>query len=373
MASQQPYGGPTALAFSKYASPRLRKAQFAFPPAVSSTHSSPTKNTIATKEQLAASHDESALQMANQNFDAELAVAQGNALKAEVDKHAAKFSRTVSSAVTNTRQLLGLIREAVKKEDASALKTVDDLWVELEQLFEAAKGAKNALPEFLEKQRNNMALYHSSVMNETYHDSQEELNIQNKKVNLQHGLILEHQQAFQDYRAQTAAKLKELEDLQERVSCLTLEKGNFRGEIDKYAQLLEQEQSTKAEDLKKAEALQKELETLTTSKKQLLSEIDELQKTINDLQEKMQAAEHKITDRFTTELKASADLLAKETAKSASLNTLVNTLKEHESNIKMEMEKVKAENKMVNEKYSRIAAEHSQAFSVRIYIELVDT
>jgi chromosome segregation ATPase len=191
------------------------------------------------------------------------------------------------------------------------------------------------------------------------------------QVNLQHGLILEHQQAFQDYKAQTASKLKDLEDLQERVSRLTLEKGNFRGEIDKYTQLLEREQITKVEDLKKAEVLQEELESLVASKKQLLTEVDSLQKTISGLLEKMQDAAQELTDRFTTELKEKTDLLAKETAKAASLNTLINNLKDQEGNVKMEIAKVKAESKLMNDKYNRIAAEHSQAFSVRKDIVLV--
>jgi chromosome segregation ATPase len=192
------------------------------------------------------------------------------------------------------------------------------------------------------------------------------------QVNLQHGLILEHQQAFQDYKAQTASKLKDLEDLQERVSRLTLEKGNFRGEIDKYAQLLEREQTIRVEDLKKAEALQKELESLVASKKQLLTEVAGLQKTISDLQEKMQGAAQGLTDRFTAELKEKTDLLAKETTKAASLNTLINNLKSQESNAKMEIAKVKAESKLMSDKYNRMAAEHSQAFSVRkdIVLEL---
>lgn len=183
MAPQNAYGGPTALAYSKYASPSVKRAQpVGFPAAVSSTKSAPANDTIATTEQIAASHSESAIDVANHNSDAQLAIAQGNALKEEVEQHAAKFSRTVSAAVTNTRQLLELIREAVQKEDPDALKSVDDLWTELEQLFQAAQGTKEALPNFLEKQRNNMALYHASVMNETYRDSQDELNMQYKKV-----------------------------------------------------------------------------------------------------------------------------------------------------------------------------------------------
>jgi hypothetical protein len=162
MAPQNAYGGPTALAYSKYASPSAKRAQPAsFPAAVSSTKSAPANDTIATREQIVASHNESAIDVTNHNSDAELAIAQGNALKEEVEQHAAKFSRSVSAAVTNTHQLL---------------------WTELEQLFEAAQGTKEALPNFLEKQRNNMALYHASVMNETYRDSQDELNMQHKKV-----------------------------------------------------------------------------------------------------------------------------------------------------------------------------------------------
>lgn len=157
---------------------------------------------------------------------ADLAVEQGAALRKEVEHHTAKFSRAVLSAVENTRQLLSLIREATP-----GAKEVDDLWQELEQLFEAANEAKAALPEFMEKQRDNMSLYHSSMMNETIRETQQELNLQHKKVNTQHNLILEQQDAFQNYKAQTATKLKELESLQERVSRLTLEKGNFRTEV----------------------------------------------------------------------------------------------------------------------------------------------
>jgi hypothetical protein len=233
--SSKGYGGATLLGHSKYAAvpPHMRRAQLTVPPAVSSSPSRPATNTIATREQIAATIDESAVTVTG-GSGAELAVAQGNALKEEVDKHAASFSRKVSSAVSSTRQLLELIRAALKEDDATALKTVDDLWTELEQLFEAANGAKDALPDFLEKQRNNMALYHCSVMNETYRESQEELNMQHKKVNVQHGLILEQREAFQNYKAQTAGKLKDLDELRERVSRLTLEKGNFKDELDKY-------------------------------------------------------------------------------------------------------------------------------------------
>ena len=82
-----------------------------------------------------------------------------------------------------------------------------------------------ALPQFMEQQKDNMSLYHSSVVNEVIRDSQEELNLQHKKVNLQHSLILEHQQAFLNFKEDTEPKVKERTELQERVSRLTLDKG----------------------------------------------------------------------------------------------------------------------------------------------------
>jgi hypothetical protein len=178
MASAQSYSGPISLGHSKYADPQRRKAALA---ASASVAAVPTTNTtMATKEQIAAlktSHV--TLNVAQHNADAQLAISQGNVLKEEVAKHSKKFSRTVSTTVTNTRRLLELIREA--SPDATN-PTINDLWDELEQLFAAANEAKEALPTFLEKQRDNMSLYHSSMVNEAIKDTQEELNIQHKKV-----------------------------------------------------------------------------------------------------------------------------------------------------------------------------------------------
>ncbi|CAI9625115.1 hypothetical protein GT037_007437 [Alternaria burnsii] len=358
MASAQSYSGPISLGHSKYADPLRRKAALA---ASASVAAVPTADTaMATKEQIAAlKTGHVALDVAHHNADAQLAISQGNVLKEEVAKHVKKFSRTVSSTVTNTRRLLELIREALPDANTS---TLNGLWDELEQLFAAANEAKEALPVFLEKQRDNMSLYHSSMVNEAIKDTQDELNIQHKKVNIQHNLILEHQEAFLAHKEQTSNKLKELEDLQERVSRLTLEKGNFRTEVDKYMQLLEEERSTKAEDLRKVTSIEKELETLVDSKKQLLAESDTLRKALQDVQAKMKSSEQEITDRFTTQLKSTADLLAKETQKTTALNTMINELKGGESTARLDADKSKKENKVLNEKYANQAAEHAQAF-----------
>jgi hypothetical protein len=180
--SLSPYRGPVALGASRYAIPKL----FGSSPAASA---SAKNNLLATKEQIAATakaNASSATDMAPYNADAELAKAQHAALKKEVDQHAASFHKSVSTAMVSTRQILHLIRDAVKKESGeAALGPVEQMWEELEALFAAANDAEAALPKFMEKQKENMSLYHSSMMNETIKDTQEELNLQHKKVNIQ--------------------------------------------------------------------------------------------------------------------------------------------------------------------------------------------
>jgi DNA repair exonuclease SbcCD ATPase subunit len=352
------YAGPVSLGFSKYASPAQRKAQLTAASAASAATlptSPPPATTIATRQQIADSEAAPGLTPP----PAELAVELGTSLKKQVEDHTKKMSRTVSNAVTNTHQLLTLLRESTPGSEA-----VDGLWKELQQLFEAINDTNAALPSFMEKQRDSMSLYHSSMMNETIRETQDELNLQHKKVNTQHNLILEQQEAFQHYKTQTTPKLKELESLQERVSRLTLEKGNFRTEVDKYKELLEQETARKAEDLKTADTLQKEVETLISSKKQLQAENETLQKSVTDMLEQLKDTEQRVTERFVKELEAKAEELQKATAESASLNTQVNTLKTGESNIKKELDKIKSENRLLSVKYTNQASEHATAFTV---------
>jgi regulator of replication initiation timing len=110
----------------------------------------------------------------------------------------------------------------------------------------------------------------------------------------QHNLLLEQQEAFQNYRSRTDPSLKELKNIQECVSRLTLEKGNFKTEVDKYKAMLEQEIASKAEDRKTTDALQKELETLITSKKQLEMENETLRKTATDTLGQLKNTEQKL-------------------------------------------------------------------------------
>ncbi|ENI09207.1 hypothetical protein COCC4DRAFT_56729 [Bipolaris maydis ATCC 48331] len=344
MTSANSYSGPMALENSKYATPLHKKS--------SSFTSTPFLSPVATPK----SSGTTAIEQ--HNSDVQLAIAHGNSLYDEVNQHAAKLSTVISSTIANTRHLLNLIREA-SPETSSA--TTEALWSELEKLYTAMNDAKAALPKFLDKQRNNISLYHTAMMNQMIQDTQNELNIQHKKVNIQHDLILEHHEAFHAYKEQTAAKIKDIEALQERVSRLTLEKGNLRTEVDKYMQLLEKEHATKAEDLRKADTMQKELETVTASNKQLLIEIDALRQKLEEHQGKAKADQ-----QSTEELKLIADQLAEEKKKTAALMTKIADLGEIERIARLDADKARKEHKTLSEKYSNQAAEHAKAFTVCI-------
>lgn len=352
------YAGANALGLSRYANPQHKVALESMVPAASSHDS-----VIATKEQIAAACGANPSGKASPDATTQLAIAQEHALKAEVEKHAAKLSRTVSAVVVNTRKLLALLHESLQKEGVADTKPIDGLWAELEQLVAAAGDAKAAMPVFLEKQRNNMGLYHSSMLNETIRDTQEEVDIQQKKIRIQHNLILEQQEAFQEYKAQTASKLKKLEELQERVSRLTLERGNFRTDIDSYKHLLEKEQELKAGEIEKVGALEKELGALRASKTQLLEEANALRETLRNLQEQMQLSGEQSSDKFAAELKAKADQLAEEAESNRALKNSIEAYKTTEATLKIQADNLKQQNTAIKEKYSQQAAEHAQAFS----------
>jgi hypothetical protein len=96
------------LAASRYASPQYKARVAAFPSAFPSPTAPNTPNgngnasntAVATKEQLAAIDTKG-----NMNPDAQLAMAQQDNFRKDVDKHSAKVAKSISSAVANTRQV----------------------------------------------------------------------------------------------------------------------------------------------------------------------------------------------------------------------------------------------------------------------------
>jgi chromosome segregation ATPase len=366
------YRGAVSLATSIYASPQ-RKAQFqAFPLAISSP--AVANGTIATKEQIAASNGGTSTDLSSYNSDAQLAMAQNEALKEQVDKHSASFIKSVSSATNNTRHLLTLVRESIKRDSptaASELATVDHIWDELERLSEAAKETKNALPIFLEKQKDNMSLYHNSAINETMRESQAELDLQHKKVNLQHSLILEHQQAFQDYKATTDPKLGQLKALEQQVSRLTLDKGLVKQQFTELQEELERFKISKVEDIKKLEDLHKEVNSLLAVKNSLSGEISTLRKALSELQDRIKIEQQQATDRYDQEVRQKTEQIAKEEQKAAGLHKLVTELKNRNCDTQKELNEQTKTNKAQQEKFDNLSRAHAKAFNVSFSVLIV--
>jgi len=367
----EPYRGAISLGSSKYASSQ-QAAQFAAFPAATylpSPAANGTTVTIATKDQVdsTASNSNDTVDTPAHNADAQLAMLQNEALKKRIDKHSASFAKSVLTTMQNTRQLLDLIRNSIKKESPTAdseLATVENIWKELGKLNEAAVEARNALPAFLDKQKENMSLYHSSVVNETMRESQAELDLQHKKINIQHSLILEHQQSFQDYKEQMEVKLKELNELKEKTSRLTLDKGLFKKELEDTQQQLAQAQASRAEILIKADNLRKETVLLVAAKDTLAIEANILRKTISELQGKAKVDLQETSNRYEKVLTDKSEQILKEEAKCAKFNHLITQLQGNEASYKQEVDKLKALNKILKEKFNNIAQEHSEVFTV---------
>jgi hypothetical protein len=113
MASEEHYHGPISLAASKYASPQHRARTAVFPSAFPSP--SALKATYDDSMAVAISDAKAKL-----NADAQLAMAQNENLRNEVEKHSAKVTKSVSSAVANTRQVRVLVHRprAIRMYDA---------------------------------------------------------------------------------------------------------------------------------------------------------------------------------------------------------------------------------------------------------------
>jgi len=181
-------------------------------------------------------------------------------------------------------------------------------------------------------------------------------------------LILQHQEAFQNHKAQTESKLKDVESLKDRTSRLTLEKGNLRTELDECLQQLEQERSQIAKYALETESVQKEFDMLVGSNKQLNDEVNTLRKKLEDVHGKQDATEQEIADRFSARLKSSADSLAKETDKIDALNAMVFQLKEAGNTARLNIDKAEKENAALQAKYNIQSAEHGKAFTVCCYM-----
>ncbi|KAF2014961.1 hypothetical protein BU24DRAFT_451876 [Aaosphaeria arxii CBS 175.79] len=350
MSQNQPYPG-TGLSSSRHAPSPLRNEIFStFPAAV------PTRGqalTIAPKEQI------------EYNPDAQLAIKQNLQLKDAVSGYLEEYNGFVSTMAEATHKLLTLIRESANSggpTDKTAVEAMDKLWQELKRLFGKVQQVKDIMPNFLEQQKENMSLYHNSMMNENMHDVQEELNMQYKKVNIQHSLILEHQASFKRYKDQTEEKLQQLTELTERASRLNLEKGLFRAEIEKYQKQIEEIKSGGEKHSKETAELSKELNAIREAKSALEKDCDEARKAIAELKQRTEKGNQELRNVHSKELAEANTQLKNALFKHDTLKTHSATLEKKSADFEKEAKQKEEELNMAKDKFNNQSLEFSKLF-----------
>jgi chromosome segregation ATPase len=162
--------------------------------------------------------------------------------------------------------------------------------------------------------------------------------VSNRSLTLpRHTLILDHQQAFNDYKLQAKATSEELSkakekitELQERVSRLTLDKGLYKTEIENYKRQLEDLRSTHAEVTAANAKLQEAVETAEAAAK-----------------------------------KSQGEASLQNTQKQANLEKRIEELLKNEGVVKKELIQLRAEYGSLQQKFKNQGEEHSKLFAVR--------
>ncbi|KAL1592671.1 hypothetical protein SLS60_011087 [Paraconiothyrium brasiliense] len=358
MAPGQPYFGPISMVDSRYASPQRKKqveALLASNPALQAKKES--DNILAIRDQVAATNDIVSMQ----STGIQLAQAQGQALEQEIAQHKHILDQTVSTVIANTRQILNMITDAIQRErpdtaDAS-LKVVANLRHELEKLVEASRQAQGALPYFLEKQKENASLLARTKIQEAHRDIQQELGLKDKKIQLGQELHLEQQQAYKDVEASANLRITEL---QERLTSIRMEQGLVKTELEEMKAQLKKAHATENDAVKARKELEEKLIMLNESKDSISAENANIHGTIKDLENKLQAAEKEATEHFEKELRRLTDQLQKEQQKATSLEAHLKTLRQANETARKEVEKAKAESKLLSEKYRDQSGEYAK-------------
>jgi chromosome segregation ATPase len=252
-----------------------------------------------------------------------------------------------------------LIREAVAKESsASSLDALNTLWQELEQIYSVLQDAKEALPAFVDKQKENLELFTNVMVTEASQASREQLMAQHKKLDLQYDVILGQHQSFREYKARVDSQLDELDGLREHSSQLASENNTLFANLDAMAK---EAKTADEEHSAKLESMEKELAELLASKKELTDEGNAAKKTVSDFQDKLKATEQKVTDQYETEIRRLKAECSNERTKAAALDIMIKALRAGD---KKAEDKSLSELKLIQEKYKNQSNEYAKIFAV---------
>lgn len=341
---------PTSLATSKYAPATSRFAVQKEPLATTMSHA------LVTKEQLNSSHKVELTIC--ENGGTQLALAQGEKLSGIITEYNTKFEKSLSASIGSLRALIESLRDTVKKtsgSDEKGIETINRLREELDRLFLLTTDMKQAVPKFIDQQKQNYVLYYQTALHSSIRQSYAEINMQKEKIDLQDSLILTQQKSFLQFQADTKVQLDQLAKFQERVSRLTLDRGLLKNELNKSKEDLEKMMASATDEKKTYEDLETHLKNLVATKKDLEVENQTLRNTLyesqlNALNAVKQSSEAK--DRVAADTTALQERLQKETKLRQAAEALSVELKLQDGVNKAETTRLMNLNKMQLQKYN---------------------
>jgi chromosome segregation ATPase len=146
----------------------------------------------------------------------------------------------------------------------------------------------------------------------------------------------------------------------------------LKSEIDNYQKQLAESSAALDRSSKAASNLQKELGDIRGTKADLAKENDTLRHAIDELQDKLKAAEQRITDRYEAELRKKTEALSKETEKITGLESLIENLTNDNRQFKRQCGQLKEQMTKLQEKYQSQAGEYSSTFTVSLkHVDLI--
>ena len=262
-----------------------------------------------------------------------------------------------------------------------SLKTTDQVWVEIQKLYQVIEKAKEAVPRFMEKGKENAGLFVAAKVQEAHKD-QQVLKSNEKRVELLHEQNVLQLQAFKDVEASHDLKNA---DLQERLTRTALELGLLRDELESRKHQLTVSKSAECDVAKLTEKLQKEVDllvciavelqsttTLLTSNDQnksvasLTADNDRLHAALKDAEAKLKLSEEKVTECEKVEQDVSQKL-EKQQHKSTALDMELKALRQTNDAVKGDLEKVKSEYKVISDKYKNQTGAFAKVSEVSIH------
>lgn len=345
---------PKSLATSKYApgTSRLPVQKEPLPETMS--------HALVTTDQSSFSHQVEPKMY--ENGGTQLALAQGEKLNSMIAKHNTNFEKSLSTSVANMRALIESLHHSIKKSrpDTKDMETTNILREELDSLYLLATGIKEALPKFLDQQKQNYALYHQTALHAGIRQSYAEINMQKEKIELQDSLILNQQRSFLQFQADTKAQLDQLAELQERVSRLILDRGLLKNELNKLKEDQERMKTSTSDEKGTYEDLQTHIKNLVATKKDLEVENQTLRNTMCESQLNVLNSEKRsseVQDKVTAETTTIHEKLQREIKLRQAAEALSVELKLQDKTNKAEITRLTNLSKMQLKKYNEQSAE----------------